>query len=78
MFKNKTRLDSNFHFRDSILKYVTSGVVCKSQFELCNESYHGECMRQLNIRIGEHTNIPPLTEKYVQRSLLREPLNNER
>ena len=29
VLKNKTRLDNNFHFKDQILKDVTSGVVYK-------------------------------------------------
>ena len=29
VLKNKTRLDNNFHFKDQILKGVTSGVVYK-------------------------------------------------
>ena len=58
MFKNKTRLGNNFHFKDQISKDLTSGVVYKFQCRLCNESYYGECMRQLNVRIGEHHHLP--------------------
>ena len=54
MFKSKTRLGNNFHFKGQILKDLTSGVVYKFQRGLCNESYYGECMRRLNVRIGEH------------------------
>ena len=62
MFKNKTRLGNNFHFKDQIPKDLTSGVVYKFQCGLCNESYYGECMRHLNVRIGEHIGISPLTK----------------
>ena len=34
VFKNKTRLGSNFHFKDRNLKDLTSGVVYKFQCEL--------------------------------------------
>ena len=61
MFKIKTRLGNNFHFKDQILKDLTSGVIYKFQCGLYNESYHGECMRQLNVRIGEHIGISPFT-----------------
>ena len=54
MFKNKTRLGNNFHFKDQIPKDFTSGVVYKFKCGLCNESYYGEYMRHLNVRIGEH------------------------
>ena len=66
VFKNKTRLDNNFHFKDQILKDLTSGVVYKFQCGLCNESYYGECMRHLNVRIGEHIGISPLTRTQVK------------
>ena len=63
MFKNKTRLGNSFHFKDRISKDLTSGVVYKFQCGLCNESYYGDCVRHLNVRIGEDTGISPLTKK---------------
>ena len=57
VFKNKTRLGNNFHFKDRIANDLTSGVFCKFQCGLCNESYYGECVRHLNVRIGEHIDI---------------------
>ena len=49
VFKNKTRLGNNFHFKDQIPKDHTSGVVYKFQCVLCKESYYGECVRHLNV-----------------------------
>ena len=66
VFKNKTRLGNNFHFKDQIPKDLTSGVFYKFQCGLCNESYYGECMRHLNVRIGEHLGVSPLTRKQVK------------
>ena len=66
VFKNKTRLGNNFHFKDQIPKDLTSGVVYKFQCGFCNESYYGECIRHLNVRIGEHIGISPLTRKQVK------------
>ena len=66
VFKNKTRLGINFHFKDQIPKDLTSGVIYKFQCGLCNESYYGECIRHLNVRIGEHIGISPLTRKQVK------------
>ena len=63
LFKNKTGLDSNFHFKDQIPKDLTSGVFNKFQCGLQNESYYGEHVRHLNVKIGEHTGISPLTKK---------------
>ena len=55
-----------FRFKDRILKEITSGIVYKSQCGLCNESCYGQCVRYLNVRIGEHIGISPLTKKKVK------------
>ena len=66
VFKNKTTLGNKFHFKDQIPKDLTSVVLYKFQCGLCSESYYGEYMRHLNIRIGEHIGISPLTGKQVK------------
>ena len=66
MFTNKTRLGNNFHLKDWIPKDLISGVVYKFQSGLHNESYYGECVRHLKVRIGEHIGISPYTKKWVQ------------
>ena len=66
LFKNKTRLGINFHFKDQIPKDQTSGVVYKFQCGLCSESHYGEYVRNLNVRIGEHVDISPLAKKQVK------------
>ena len=66
MFKNKTRLGSNFHFKDKISKDLSPGVIYEFQCGLCNEFYYGEYMRHLNVRIGEHIGISPLAIKRVK------------
>ena len=63
VFKDKTRLSKNFHFKDRISKDLTSDVVYKFQSVLCNEFYYGENVRQLNVRISEHVGISSLTTK---------------
>ena len=65
MFKSQNKLAKAFRFKDRIPKELTSGVVYKFQCGLYNESYYGECVRQLNVRIGEHIGISPLTRKKV-------------
>ena len=52
-------------FKDRIHKELTSGVVYIFQCGLCNESYHGECVRHLHVRIGEYIGISKLTKKKV-------------
>ena len=54
------------HLEDRIPKELTSGVVYKFQCGLCNKSYYGECVRHLNVRIGEHIGISQLTRKKVK------------
>ena len=47
---------------------LISGVVYKFQCGLCNKSYHGENIRHLDIRSGEHIGVSPLTGKKVKPS----------
>ena len=66
MFKSQNKLVKAFRFKDGISKELTSGAVYKFQCGLCNQSYYGECIRHLNVRIGEHIGISPLTRKKVK------------
>ena len=61
-----TILGNHFYFKDRIPKHLTSGVVYNFQCELCNESYYGDSVRHLNVRIGEHIGISPLTKENVK------------
>ena len=78
-FKIKTRIGHNFHFKNRIPKDLTSGLVYKFQCGLYNESYFGECVRHLRLRIGEHIGISPLTKKKVKPKKMceNEPKNGE-
>ena len=66
VFKNKAGLSNTFHFKDRSSKDLTSGVIYKFQWGLCNTPYYDEFVRHLNIRIGEHTGISPFTKKQVK------------
>ena len=66
VFKSQNKLAKAFRSKDRILKELTSGVAYKFQCGLCSESYYGECIRDLNVRIGEHIGISPLTRKKVK------------
>ena len=65
-FKSQNKLAKAFRFKDHIPKELPAGVVYRFQCGFCNESYHGECVRYLNVRIGEHIGISPLTMKKVK------------
>ena len=55
MFKNKTRLGNDFHFKDPIPKDLTSGVVYKFQCGLCNVNPRDTWMLELaNILVYRH------------------------
>ena len=66
VFKSQNKLAIAFRFIDRIPKELTSGVGYKLQNGLCNEFYYDECIRHLNVRIGEHIGISPLTKKKVK------------
>ena len=65
-FKSHNKLAKVFRFKDHIPKELTSSVAYKFQCGFCNESYYGGCVRHLNVRIGEHFVISPLTKKKVK------------
>ena len=62
-FKCQTKLSNSFRFKDPIPKDLISGLVYNFQCGLCNESYHGESIRHLDIRSGEYIGVSPLTGK---------------
>ena len=66
VFKNKTRLGNNFRFKDRIPKDLDFGVVYKFQCGRWYESYYVECVRHLDVKIGEQIGILPLTKKQVK------------
>ena len=66
MFENKTRLGNISHLKDQIPKDLVSDIVYKFQYRLYKESYNGECVRYLNLRIGWHAGIWPLTKKQAK------------
>ena len=65
-FKNKNKLAKTFCLKYRIPKELTPAIVYKFECGLCNESYYGEYVRHLNVRIGEHIGISPLIKKKVK------------
>ena len=63
MFTSQNKLSNAFRFKYHVPKKIKSGVVYKIQCGLCNKQYYGECIRHLNIRIGEYITIFSLTKK---------------
>ena len=52
--------------KDRIPKELISGDVYEFQCGRCNESYYGEYVRHLNVRVGKHIRISLLTKKKVK------------
>lgn len=59
-------LTNVFKFKDHIPIDLISSVIYKFQCGLCNESYHGECVRHLNLRKGKYIGISPITKKITK------------
>ena len=51
VFKSQKKLPNVLRFKDHISKELTFGVAYKFWCGLCNK-FCGECLRQLNLRIG--------------------------
>ena len=63
IFRSTTRLSKFFHFKDKVPFNLRCNVVYKFSCGRCNATYYGETCRHLNIRIGEHSGVLPLTGK---------------
>ena len=70
IFKCQAKVSNSFRYKYLIPKDFIYGVVDKFQFGIGNESYYGESIRHVNIRLGEQIGLSPLTGKKV------EPSNN--
>ena len=63
LVKSTTRLGNFFRFKDKMPFNLRSNVVYKFSCGRCNATYYGETCRHLNIRVGEHSGVSPLTGK---------------
>ena len=63
IFKSATRLSKFFRFKNKVPFNLRSNVVYKFSCGRCNATYYGESCRHLNIRVGAHSCVSPLTGK---------------
>ena len=63
IFKSTTRLSKFFRFKDKVPFNLHSNVAYKFLCGRCNATYYGEASWRLNIRVGEHSGVSPLTGK---------------
>ena len=62
-FKSTSRLRHLFCFKDKVPFNLRSNVVYKFSCGRYNATYYDETCRHLNVRVAEHSGIPPLTGK---------------
>ena len=70
IFKGQNKLCNSFRFKDPVPQTFTSSVAYNFQCGLCNESYYGECVGHLAVKVAEHIGISPLTNKREQPLIL--------
>ena len=61
IFKSTAHLSKFFHFKDKVLFNLRSNVVYKFSCGRCNAAYYGKTCWHLNIKVGEHSGVSPLT-----------------
>ena len=66
VFKSTACLSKFFRFKDKVPFNLRSNVVYKFLCGRCNATYYGETCRHLNIRVGEHSGVLPLTRKKLK------------
>ena len=64
IFKSSTRLANFFRFKDKIPLCLRSNIVYKFTCGRCNATYYGETCCHFKVRVGEHSGISPLTNKW--------------
>ena len=63
IFKTSTQLANFFRFKDKIPLRLRSNIDYKFTCGRCNATYYGETCRHFKVRVGEHSDISPLTNK---------------
>ena len=63
-FKLSTRLANFFRFKDKIPLCLNSNIVYKFMCGRCNATYYGKTCHYFKVRVGKHSGISPLTNKW--------------
>ena len=64
IFKSSKRLANFFRFKDKTPLSLRSNIVYKFTCGRCNATYYGEMCCHFKVRVGEHSGISPLTNKW--------------
>ena len=66
IFRSKYRLNTLFHFKDSLEKKLRSGIIYRYRCSSCNVTYYGKTFRHFYTRAAENMGISNLTEKRLK------------
>ena len=66
IFRSKCRLNTLFHFKDSLEKKIRSGIIYRYRCSNCNVTYYGKTFRHFYTRAAKHMGISNLTGKCLK------------
>ena len=66
IFRSKCRLNTLFHFKDSLEKKIRSGIIYRYRCSNCNVTYYGKTFRHFYTKAVEHMGISNLTGKRLK------------
>ena len=66
IFRSKCRLNTLFHFKDSLEKEIHSGIIYRYTCSNCKVTYYGKTFRHFYTRAAEHMGISKLTGKRLK------------
>ena len=66
IFRSKCRLNTLFHFKDSLEKKIRSGIIYRYTCSNCKLTYYGKTFRHFYTRAAEYMGISNLTGKRLK------------
>ena len=66
IFRSKCRLNTLFHFKDSLEKKIRSAIIYRYRCSNCNVTCYGKAFHHIYTRVAEHMGISDLTGKHLK------------
>ena len=66
IFRSKCRLNTLFHFKDSVEKKIPPEIICRYRCSNCNVFYYGKTFRHFYTRAATHIGISNLSGKRLK------------
>ena len=66
IFRSKCRLNTLFHFKDSLEKKIRSGIIYRYRCSNCNVTYYGKTFRHFYARAAELIGVSDLSRKRLK------------